>query len=77
MQRRFLFRFPLGEQRWWDDALDQVVPLLIQLVDGALGRRDLQIVRHARFVLFVPELDVRQRETRDQVSDGVRHGGTI
>lgn len=59
------------------DALDQIVALLIQLVDSALGRGHLVVVRNARFVLLVPELDVRLREARDELSDGIRHGGTI
>src|SRR5688572_29206259 len=59
------------------DALDQVVALLIQLVDGALCRSDLQVIRNSCFVFLVPELDVRHRETRDELSNGVRHGGTI
>src|SRR5207302_2189229 len=56
------------------DALDQIVSLLIQLVDVALRRRDLEIVRHARFVLFVPELGVGLRQTRDKGAEGIRHG---
>src|SRR5687767_2423071 len=55
------------------DSLDHVVALLIQLVDRPLGFGHGQIVREPRFVLFVPELDVRLREARDEFAQGVCH----
>src|SRR5690349_12867602 len=59
------------------NALDQVVAALIQLVDVALRRRNLVVVGYARLVLLVPQLDVRLREARDEVPNGVRHGAII
>src|SRR5688572_3948105 len=55
------------------DPLDQVVAALIQLVDVALRRGDLVIIVDASLVLFVPQLDVRLREPRDQRADRVVH----
>src|SRR5687767_12708566 len=55
------------------DALDEIVALLVELVDRALGARDLMVVLDARLVLLVPQLDVRLREPGDQLSDGLRH----
>src|SRR4051794_26420606 len=54
------------------DALDQVVAALIELVDAALGGRDLVIVAGACLVLLVPELDVRARELGDERTDRFR-----
>src|SRR5437016_42073 len=55
------------------DALDQIVALLIERVDGALRGRHLTIVRDARFVFLVPQLDVRRGEASDQVPKSVVH----
>src|SRR5712671_3451364 len=73
--RRAFPRDDLAE--FFVDALDQIVPLLIQLVHVALGGGDLMVVLHPRFVLFVPELDVRHRETRNELAQGVCHRGQI
>src|SRR5687768_1360130 len=59
------------------NALNHVIALLVEAVDGALGRRDLAIVRRARFVLLVPELDVGHRETGNQLSKVLRHGTNL
>src|SRR5688500_16248399 len=55
------------------DALDEIVPLLVQRVDPALGGRHQVVVVHSRAILLVPELDVRLREPRDQRPDRVVH----
>src|SRR5688572_198722 len=55
------------------DALDEIVPTLIELVDVAFRRRNLMIVFDARLVLLVPQLDVRLRQARDQHTDGLVH----
>src|SRR5687768_5818654 len=55
------------------DALDEIVPTLIQLVDVAFRGRNLMIVLDARLVLLVPQLDVRLRQARDQHTDGLVH----
>src|SRR3954465_5670676 len=51
------------------DALDEIVAALIELVDVALRGRDLMIVVHARFVLLVPQLDVRLCQAGHEVAD--------
>jgi hypothetical protein len=55
------------------DSLDQVVALLVEAIDVALCRRDLAVVVDARFVLLVPQLDVRRRETGDESAYRVIH----
>src|SRR3712207_9287525 len=55
------------------DPLDQVVSLLVETVDVALGGRHLVVVLDARLVLLVPQLDVRRGEPRDELSDRVVH----
>src|SRR6266849_1145924 len=72
LPRRGLGRGDLA--KFFVDTLDQVVSFLIQRVDVALRRRDLEIVRRARFVLLVPQLDVGLRQPRDEVAESVGHG---
>src|SRR6185312_14337963 len=55
------------------DALDQIVAPLVERVDGALRRRHRVVVRRPRVVFLVPQLDVRARQARDQLANGVVH----
>src|SRR5687767_8829510 len=62
-----------GGQHRLVDALDEVVALLVEAVDGAFGGGDLVIVVGARFVLLVPELDVGLRQACDERADALGH----
>lgn len=53
------------------DALDQIVALLVELVDAPLGCSYRMIVRHARPVFFMPQLDVDLAKLRYERSDCV------
>src|SRR5260221_7928741 len=55
------------------DLLDQVVALLVQLVDVALGLGDRAVALEARLVLLVPQLDIRLRQSRHQGADRLVH----
>src|SRR5690606_7537921 len=55
------------------DPLDQVVSRLIQSIDVPLGGGNLMVIRDACLILFMPELDVRRRELRDEGTDAFVH----
>src|ERR1051325_3175781 len=50
------------------DALHEIVALLIQLVDVALGGGHLEVVRDARLILLVPQLDVGHGEAGNEIA---------
>src|SRR4026209_942376 len=55
------------------DAFDQIVALLVEAVDGALGQGDLVVIVGTRLILFMPKLDIRLSQPRDESADRV-HG---
>src|SRR5262245_4199647 len=55
------------------DALDQIVALLIETIDVALGRRHRMIVGDACLVLFMPQLDVHTAKMGNQRTNGIVH----
>src|SRR5881394_1671643 len=57
--------------KFFVDALDEVVPLLVQFVDVALGRGHLMVIRHPRFVLLVPQDDIRRGQTGYELAEAL------